>query len=82
MPTVRWDEAMLHRGMRGSDFYELPPGPNNPVGIIWMEMSRKGSGIHGTDAPEAMGRTTSHGCIRLSNWDTLDLGTKVLPACT
>jgi len=79
MPTFRWDEAMLHHGKRGGDFYELPPGPNNPVGIIWMELSHKGSGLHGTDAPETIGRTTSHGCIRLSNWDALDLATKVLP---
>jgi lipoprotein-anchoring transpeptidase ErfK/SrfK len=79
MPTFRWDEALLHHGKRSGDFYELPPGPNNPVGIIWMELSHKGSGLHGTDAPETIGRTTSHGCIRLSNWDALDLGTKVLP---
>ena len=57
MPTFRWDEAMLHHGKRGGDFYELPPGPNNPVGIIWMELSHKGSGLHGTDAPETIGRT-------------------------
>lgn len=79
MPTFRWDEAMLHSGERSKDFYELPPGPNNPVGIVWMELNHKGSGIHGTEVPETIGRTTSHGCIRLSNWDALDLGKKVLP---
>ncbi len=79
MPTFRWDEAMLQHDQRSNDFYQLPPGPNNPVGIIWMELSHKGSGIHGTEAPETIGRTTSHGCIRLSNWDALDLGKKVLP---
>ncbi len=79
MPTFRWDEAMLHHDERSGDFYKLPPGPNNPVGILWMELNHKGSGIHGTEAPETIGRTTSHGCIRLSNWDILDLGKKVLP---
>lgn len=79
MPTFRWDNAMLFHDERSSHFYKLPPGPNNPVGILWMELNHKGSGIHGTEAPETIGRTTSHGCIRLSNWDVFDLGHKVLP---
>ncbi len=79
MPTFRWDEAMLHHDERSGNFFNLPPGPNNPVGILWMELNHKGSGIHGTEVPETIGRTTSHGCIRLSNWDALDLGKKVLP---
>lgn len=79
MPTFRWDEAMLQHGERSSDSFQLPPGPNNPVGIVWMELNHKGTGIHGTEMPDTIGRTTSHGCIRLSNWDALDLGQKVLP---
>lgn len=79
MPTFRWDESILHGTHRSNDFYQLPAGPNNPVGILWMELNHKGSGIHGTEVPETIGRTTSHGCIRLSNWDALDLGKKVLP---
>lgn len=79
MPTFRWDEAMLQKGERSGDAYNLPPGPNNPVGILWMELNKDGAGIHGTEVPETIGRTTSHGCIRLSNWDVLDLGTKVRP---
>ena len=79
MPTFRWDEAILHGSERSKDFFQLPSGPNNPVGIIWMELNHKGSGIHGTEVPETIGRTTSHGCIRLSNWNALDLGKKVLP---
>jgi lipoprotein-anchoring transpeptidase ErfK/SrfK len=79
MPTFRWDEAMLQHGERSSHAYELPPGPNSPVGIVWMDLNHKGSGIHGTEAPETIGYTTSHGCIRLSNWNALDLGRKVLP---
>ncbi len=79
MPTFRWDEAMLQHDERGGNSVMLPPGPNNPVGILWMELNHKGSGIHGTEVPETIGRTTSHGCIRLSNWNALDLGKKVLP---
>lgn len=79
MPTFRWDEAILQGSERSSDFYQLPAGPNDPVGILWMELNHKGSGIHGTEVPETIGRTTSHGCIRLSNWNALDLGKKVLP---
>ena len=47
----------------------LPPGPNNPVGTVWIGLSRPGYGIHGTPKPEQIGRAESHGCIRLSNWN-------------
>ncbi len=47
----------------------LPPGPNNPVGVAWIGLDRPGYGIHGTPAPEAVGRTESHGCFRLANWN-------------
>ena len=47
----------------------LPPGPNNPVGIAWIGLDRPGYGMHGTPSPEQVGRTESHGCFRLANWD-------------
>jgi len=47
----------------------LPPGPNNPVGVAWIGLDKTGYGIHGTSAPEQIGRTESHGCFRLANWD-------------
>lgn len=47
----------------------LPPGPNNPVGVAWIGLDRPGYGIHGTPLPESVGRTESHGCFRLANWD-------------
>ena len=47
----------------------LPPGPNNPVGVAWIGLDKTGYGIHGTPAPEQVGRTESHGCSRLANWD-------------
>jgi lipoprotein-anchoring transpeptidase ErfK/SrfK len=47
----------------------LPPGPNNPVGVAWIGLDKTGYGIHGTPIPEQVGRTESHGCFRLANWD-------------
>jgi lipoprotein-anchoring transpeptidase ErfK/SrfK len=47
----------------------LPPGPNNPVGVAWVSLDKPGYGIHGTPSPEQVGRTESHGCFRLANWN-------------
>ena len=47
----------------------IPPGPNNPVGTAWIGLSRPGYGIHGTPHPEQIGKTFSHGCFRLANWN-------------
>ena len=60
----------------------LPPGPNGPVGNIWIGLSKKSFGIHGTPNPSAISKTASHGCIRLTNWDANDLGKKVRPGVT
>jgi lipoprotein-anchoring transpeptidase ErfK/SrfK len=51
----------------------IPPGPNNPVGLVWIGLDRPGYGIHGTPEPEKIGRTESHGCFRLANWDAVTL---------
>ncbi|MBA3849027.1 MAG: murein L,D-transpeptidase [Opitutus sp.] len=51
----------------------IPPGPNNPVGVAWIGLDRPGYGIHGTPDPEKVGRTESHGCFRLANWDARTL---------
>lgn len=55
----------------------LPPGPNAPVGNIWIGLSKRSFGIHGTPNPSTISKTASHGCIRLTNWDANDLGRKV-----
>jgi lipoprotein-anchoring transpeptidase ErfK/SrfK len=47
----------------------IPPGPNNPVGVAWIGLDKPGYGIHGTPNPEQVGRTESHGCFRLANWN-------------
>ena len=55
----------------------LPPGPNGPVGVVWIDLSKPHYGIHGTPAPETIGRAESHGCIRLTNWDAARLALMV-----
>lgn len=57
----------------------LPPGPNGPVGVIWLDLSKPHYGIHGTPEPSTIGRAESHGCIRLSNWDAARLSLMVKP---
>lgn len=55
----------------------LPPGPNGPVGVIWLDLSKPHYGIHGTPEPQTIGRAESHGCIRLTNWDAARLSLMV-----
>ena len=73
MPTFRWDKSVLEYGVRSSNSYELPIGPNNPVGVMWIGLNRPGIGIHGTNSPQNIGRTSSHGCMRTANWDVVRL---------
>jgi lipoprotein-anchoring transpeptidase ErfK/SrfK len=77
MPTFRHDEKMLKEGERSDDFHMLAPGPNNPVGVIWIALNKKGIGLHGTADPDAIGRSASHGCIRLANWDVVRLAGRI-----
>lgn len=51
----------------------LPPGPNSPVGVVWIDLSKEHYGIHGTTEPASIGHTESHGCVRLTNWDAARL---------
>lgn len=76
-PWFRYDEGVLKRGERTEDYYLFPPGPNSPVGILWAGLNRPGTGIHGTSSPETIGRSGSHGCIRLANWDAATFYTLV-----
>jgi len=58
---------------------KIPPGPNNPVGVVWISLSKPHYGIHGTPEPSQIGYTQSHGCIRLTNWDAQRLASAVKP---
>ena len=77
LPTFRYDKEMLEHGERSGNFYMLPPGPRNPVGVMWIALNKKGIGIHGTNDPGSIGHAESHGCIRLANWDVVRLATKI-----
>ncbi len=77
LPTFRYDERMLKHGERSKNFHILPPGPNNPVGVVWIALNKRGIGIHGTDDPNTIGQAVSHGCIRLANWDVVRLAGRV-----
>jgi lipoprotein-anchoring transpeptidase ErfK/SrfK len=57
----------------------IPAGPNNPVGLVWIDISKEHYGMHGTPEPSTIGRTESHGCVRLTNWDALKLAGLVKP---
>jgi lipoprotein-anchoring transpeptidase ErfK/SrfK len=70
-PDLFWDADPAHAKAR------LPPGPNNPVGVVWIDISKPHYGIHGTPEPSMVGRTASHGCVRLTNWDALRLAALV-----
>ena len=72
-PTLFWDSDPSHSKAT------LPAGPNNPVGLVWIDLSKPHYGIHGTPEPSTIGRTESHGCIRLTNWDALKLANLVKP---
>jgi lipoprotein-anchoring transpeptidase ErfK/SrfK len=58
---------------KNKQVFMLPPGPNNPVGVVWMGLSKPSYGIHGSPMPEGISRQGSHGCIRLTNWDVLEV---------
>jgi lipoprotein-anchoring transpeptidase ErfK/SrfK len=77
MPTFRYGKEMLQHGKRSSNFHLLPPGPKNPVGVLWIALNKKGIAIHGTNEPDSIGRSASHGCVRLANWDVVRLATKI-----
>ena len=77
LPWFRHDEGVLNHGVRTDHFFNIPAGPNNPVGVLWCGLSKPGIGIHGTNTPETIGRAGSHGCIRLANWDAIRFGSMV-----
>jgi lipoprotein-anchoring transpeptidase ErfK/SrfK len=73
-PTYQFDPAKWPEVRSIKQKLLLPPGPRNPVGLCWVGLSKNGYGIHGTPNPELIGKTGSHGCIRLTNWDAVRLG--------
>jgi len=76
-PTYRYNPAYAFKGVRTTKPFTIGPGPNNPVGVVWIGLTGEGYGIHGTPEPGKVGKTQSHGCVRLTNWDALQLASGV-----
>jgi lipoprotein-anchoring transpeptidase ErfK/SrfK len=72
-PDLFWDANPAHSKAK------IAPGPNNPVGVVWVDINKEHFGLHGTPEPSTIGRTESHGCVRLTNWDATRLGKLVAP---
>lgn len=70
-PKLFWDAKATDRKTT------VPAGPNNPVGVVWIDLSKEHYGIHGTPEPKMIGKTTSHGCVRLTNWDAVRVASLV-----
>lgn len=76
-PKFAYNPALFWDAKPGSDKAMLPPGPNGPVGVVWIDLTKPHYGIHGTPNPETIGRAESHGCVRLTNWDAARLAQMV-----
>lgn len=68
-----WYKATVGRDTASPKTYMLPPGPNSPVGVVWLGLSKPSYGIHGSPIPEGISRQASLGCVRLTNWDVLEV---------
>jgi lipoprotein-anchoring transpeptidase ErfK/SrfK len=78
-PVFRYQPKLFAEVPDSMPEARLPPGPNSPVGVVWISLSKPHYGIHGTSSPETIGYTASHGCVRLTNWDALHLSLVVEP---
>lgn len=81
-PGWRYDESLLKTGVRSKDALDIPAGPNNPVGVLWIGLTKSGIGIHGTNSPRTIGRAISSGCIRMANWDVVHVPKYARPGST
>ena len=76
-PTYRYNPDYAFKGVKSKEPFTIKPGPNNPVGTVWIGLSEQGYGIHGTPEPSKVSKTESHGCIRMTNWDVSTLASAV-----
>jgi len=76
-PTYRYNPNYAFKGVHATEPFTIEPGPNNPVGVVWIGLSGEGYGIHGTPDPSKISKAESHGCVRLTNWDALQLAAAV-----
>ena len=73
-PTYTYNPKRNFQQGNNTKVLTLPPGPNGPVGTVWIDLSEPSFGIHGTPEPARIDKTGSHGCVRLTNWDARELG--------
>jgi lipoprotein-anchoring transpeptidase ErfK/SrfK len=78
-PDYNYNPKLFWDAKPGETKTKIKPGPNNPVGVVWIDLSKEHYGIHGTPEPGMIGKTESHGCIRLTNWDAAKVGELVKP---
>jgi lipoprotein-anchoring transpeptidase ErfK/SrfK len=78
-PDYTYDPSKLTWGPKKAGKLHIAPGPNNPVGVVWIALTAPDYGIHGTPDPHVVGKTASHGCVRLTNWDAEELSKAVRP---
>src|SRR5262249_42075723 len=78
-PPFHYNPSLFWDAKENDGKARIAPGPNNPVGVAWIDLSREHYGIHGTPEPSQIGKTQSHGCIRLTNWDVTELAAVVGP---
>ncbi|WP_334519904.1 L,D-transpeptidase family protein [Bradyrhizobium sp. AZCC 2230] len=76
-PTYRYNPAYHFKGVHSRKPFKIRPGPNNPVGTMWINLSADGYGIHGTPSPQNISKGQSHGCVRLTNWDAERVAARV-----
>jgi len=76
-PVYHYNPALFWDAEPGDKKAKLQPGPNNPVGVVWIDLSKEHYGIHGTPVPAHVGKTESHGCIRLTNWSAAEVAAAV-----
>ncbi len=76
-PNYRYNPNYKFKGVRSKRPFTIKPGPNNPVGVYWVGLSGEGYGIHGTADPSKISKSESHGCVRLTNWDAMLLGSSI-----
>ena len=78
-PWYTYNPRRLHfKGVKAKRTLRIAPGPHNPVGLVWIALAKgEGYGLHGTSEPRLLSKTFSHGCVRLTNWDALELASMV-----
>ena len=78
-PPFHYNPALFWDAKETQEKAHIAPGPNNPVGVAWIDLSKEHYGIHGTPEPSTIGKTQSHGCIRLTNWSVAALAQAIVP---